>query len=414
MDGWETHASCLATVRMTPAADVRTVSCRGCADGRAHVAVDYGVIPVSDYFPPADDAGPDPAFPLTLAMCPKCLLVQLGPVASQLPEEPLAVESATSQAHAERSAAEVTEIEGLAAGASVIELASHHGGSWLPALGRLGLLSKDTDGQADVVVDVHALAHEPDLHGPLREHARRLGPGGTLVLEFHHLLPLVQMGQIDTVRHGHYVYLSLLSLRTLLAAVGLTVTRAVRVPVFGGSLRVTARRASDHPPVDSSVDVVAQDERDAGLADTSGIVRLDEIRRPVVRWLRDYLETARSEGRRVAGYGAPSKAPVLLALADVDHDLLPFVVDRAPSKNGRRLPGTRIPIHAVDRLSSYQPDEILILTWDIADEVERDLSAMWPPSRRPRFVSTLAVGGWAKPSLKRRKTAETQLGGHGP
>ena len=389
MDGWETRKSSLPTVRMTPAADASTVSCRGCADGQAHVAVDYGVIPVSDYFPLVGDAGPDPAFPLTLAMCPKCLLVQLGPVGGELAEEPLAVESATSKAHAERSAAEVKEIEGLADGASVIEVASHHGGSWLPALGQLGLVATDTDGRADVVVDVHALAHEPDLHEPLREHARRLRPGGTLVLEFHHLLPLVQMGQIDTVRHGHWVYLSLLSLRTLLAAVGLAVTRAVRVPVFGGSLRVTARRASDHPPVDASVDVVAQDERNAGLSDASGIATLDDIRQPVARWLRDYLETARREGKRVAGYGAPSKAPVLLALAEVDRDLLPFVVDRAPSKNGRRLPGTRIPIHAVDRLSSYRPDEVLILTWDIADEVEGDLSAMWPPSRRPRFVRPL-------------------------
>lgn len=369
--------------------DTGTGSCRGCDDGRAEVVVDYGVMPVSDYFPAVDDPGPDPAFALTLAQCQSCLLVQLGQVDAGLPEEPLAVESATSKAHAEWSAAQVMALEGLAAGASVIEVASHHGGSWLPALGRLGLVAAGAEGQADVVVDVHALAHEPNLQGPLREHSRRLRPGGVVVLEFHHLLPLVQQGQIDTVRHGHWVYLSLLSLRTLLATVGLTVTRAVRVPVFGGSLRVTARRASEHPPVDASVEAVIHDERDAGLSDTSGLRTLDAIRRPVARWLRDYLEAARSRGRRVAGYGAPSKAPVLLALADIDHDLLPFVVDRAPGKHGRRLPGTRIPIHAVDRLSAYGPDDVLVLTWDIADEVEHDLSAMWSPSRRPTFVRPL-------------------------
>jgi hypothetical protein len=141
-------------------------------------------------------------------------------------------------------------------GDTVIELDSHHGGSWLGGFIEAGLVPRDPNLTADLVVDVHALAHEPDLEAPLAAHAARLAPGGRLVLEFHHLLPLVEQSQIDTIRHGHWVYLSLLSMQSCSVRHGMVVTRAIRVPVFGGSLRVTAGRSQDSPEIDPGVEEI--------------------------------------------------------------------------------------------------------------------------------------------------------------
>lgn len=358
------------------------VTCRGCGAAKAQLVLDLGDIPASDLFPSIDsNPAEDPAWALELYLCLECWLVQLGPSRQPEPEMPRAVESATALAHATASAAAIVLAEGLRPGQAVIEIDSHHGGSWLAGFTAAGLVEQPPDGTADLVADVHGLAHEGDLAAPLAEHARRLRPGGKLVLEFHHLLPMIEQGQIDTVRHGHFVYLSLLTMTQLLDRHGLVATRAVRVPIFGGSLRLTAARVADDPVIDPSVAEVRAAERAGGLEDPDTYRDFGERGSQTAAALRTHLEQARADGRTVAGYGAPSKAPVLLALAGVDESLLPYTADLAPAKHDRRLPGTAIPIVSPDELAERRPDEVVILTWDLADEVATQLRRM-------------SVGGW--------------------
>jgi hypothetical protein len=342
------------------------------------VVLSLGDVAASDAFPRIEDPEPDASWPLEVAQCPECLLVQLGPTHAAVPEPPTAVESATALAHAVQAASEVAADEDVRPGSTFIEVDSHHGGSWRDEFVRIGLQEVDMCGQADLVVDVHALAHEPDLAAPLAAHAARVAPGGRLVLEFHHLLPLVEQSQIDTIRHGHWAYLSCLAMQRLLGRHGLTPTRAVAADTFGGSLRLTAARTQDSPAVDPSIEKTLADERAAGLEDPSTLRGLGVRGRDRATALRRHLEMARDQGRLVVGYGAPSKAAVLLALAGVGRDLLPYTVDLSPAKHGCRIPGTGVPIRSVDALVGDRPDEVVVLTWDIADEIVEQLSKVAP------------------------------------
>jgi hypothetical protein len=255
----------ICAVTPSGSGDNALVRCRGCASVKAERVLDFGNVPASDYFPSLDDPGDDPRWPLQLYMCRRCALVQLGPSAHAEPNPPTAIESATALAHAAASAAQIVALEGVRPKDRVIEIDSHHGGSWLAGFRAAGMDVCAPDQVADLVADVHGIAHEPDLQGPVAAHARRLAPGGRLVLEFHHLLPMVEQAQVDTVRHGHWVYLSMTALARLLPLHGLVPVRAVSVEVFGGSLRVTAARLDDHPDVDASVAEMLEAERRAGL-----------------------------------------------------------------------------------------------------------------------------------------------------
>ncbi len=351
--------------------------CRGCDSGHVIRVLDLGHQPGADYFPPIDVAEEDPRWPLELWLCEACTLVQLGPVEPQLPEPPLAIESATSLAHAETSVRELVRGYPELSGATVAEFDSHHGGSWLQHLQAAGCRPVGDGERAHVVVDVHGLAHEPAIGRCLAQRVERLGPGGLLVLEFHHLLPLLVENQFDTVRHGHWSYLSLGAVSRLAAPLGLTVAAVRQIPLFGGSLEVMLRHT--HPDslevTDTSVKAVLEAESAAGVADPDRLAGLHAAAHRSAGALHDYLVAQRDDGRTVLGYGAPSKAPVLLDVSRVGPDLLPFTVDAAPGKHGRRIPGCGVPIRPVDDLRAARPDVVLVLTWDIADEVIAQLEA---------------------------------------
>jgi hypothetical protein len=318
-------------------------------------------------------------------MCHDCLLIQLAPGEAPAPEEPGPIESQTALRHAAASAQRIVDEEHLKRGSTVLELDSSHGGSWLHEFTRLGLREVAHDRSADLVVDVHHLMHAEDLRAILRAHSSRLAPGGVVVCEFFHALPMVSSLLIDTVRHGHFSYLTLLAARDLWRRHGLTVTRAREVPAYGGSLQVTARHSSESPRVDISVQDVNTRERAAGL-DRPDVIRDFGARGlHVARRLHRQLVDLRAQSRSVAAYGAPSKAAVLLSLAGIDQDLLPYTVDLSPAKHGRRIPGAGVPIAPVGRLFEDQPDNVVILTWDIADEIAEQLSsdarsAGWRPT----------------------------------
>ena len=349
--------------------------CRGCGDTATRRVVDLGSQPASDDFPRLDAPEPDARWPLELWWCPTCALVQLGPIEALLEEPVRAVESQSSRQHARRVAAALLADHPHLAGASVREFASHHGGSWIPALAEFGCRPVTTAEPAELVVDAHALAHEQDVHGALAERAAAIAPGGMLALEHHHLLPLVQEGQFDTVRHGHWSYLSLTAIQRLAPEHDLEVVQAVPEPVFGGSLRVVLARRSAGLPVDPSVPRLVAEEQAAGLGDGTGLETFGQRARESARALRTFLIEQRASGRRVLAYGAPSKAAVLLGLAEVGRDLIEFTVDAAPLKHGLAIPGRRVPIRPVADLVAARPDVVVVLTWDIAEEVVAQLES---------------------------------------
>ncbi|MGH4014536.1 MAG: methyltransferase C-terminal domain-containing protein [Pseudonocardiaceae bacterium] len=357
---------------------VQAPRCRGCDSGDVGQVVDLGPQPGADYFPPMSSSGDDPRWPLELWFCRVCTLVQLGPVEPRVPEPALAVESATSLAHAATSVRDLVRDYPEISGATVVEFDSHHGGSWLQHLLAAGCRTVADGERAHLVVDVHGLAHEPAIGRCMAERVERLAPGGLLVLEFHHLLPLLVDSQFDTVRHGHWSYLSLGALSRLAVPLGLTVVSVRQVPLFGGSLQVMLRHADadgDLGMADASVTAVLDDEAAAGVDDPDRLGGLHTAAHRSATALHDYLVAARDTGRTVLGYGAPSKAPVLLDISRVGPDLLPFTVDAAPGKHGRRIPGAAVPIRPVEDLRAARPDVVLILTWDIADEVISALEA---------------------------------------
>lgn len=351
------------------------LTCRGCAGADTRLVVDLGAQPAADDFPAADSPGPDATWPLELWICGTCALVQLGPMQALLEEPVRAVESQTSRRHARNIAGAVLADHPELVGGTVREFASHHGGSWLEALAGHGCRVVDGDEPAQLVVDAHALAHDEDVSASLAERVQALAPEGLLVLEFHHLLPLVLEGQFDTIRHGHWSYLSLTAVDRLAGEHKLQVVRATAEPVFGGSLRVVlGHAAADHRVHPSVVGILAA-EQAAGLHDGTGLESLQRRAHASAQALRGYLTRQRDAGVSVLGYGAPSKAAALLGLSGVGPDLLPFTVDAAPLKHGLAIPGVRVPIRPVAELAAARPAVVLLLTWDIAEEVVQQLEA---------------------------------------
>jgi hypothetical protein len=240
--------------------------------------------------------------------------------------------------------------------------------------------------------------HEQDLDAAVAAHAARIAPGGRLVCEFYYLGALIEGSLIDTIRHGHFSYLSLVAADRLFARHGLVVCRAERVPMFGGSLRVTARHQAEGVAVDDDVTELIRIELAANLDDKTALAPLGDRGQAAALALRELLVSATERGVAIAGYGAPSKAAVLLALAGVDAKLLPYTVDLAPAKHGRRIPGAFVPIWPVKALIEDGPDEVVVLTWDIADEVIKQLRGMASGTNwKPRFWVPLPVPGYVSP-----------------
>jgi hypothetical protein len=218
----------------------------------------------------------------------------------------------------------------------------------------------------DVVVDSYLLAHLERPRVALRRLVEVLAPGGVLVLEFDHLLATVEGAQWDAVSHGHPLYLALRWISDELEGAGLRVIDAVPQPVYGGALRVFAKAEG---PAGAGVQAILAREAAARIDQPEGMVPLREAielsRGDVVTRLR----TSRARGRLVVGYGAPERAVIFLNSLGIGTDLLPYVVDRAAVKHGRLIPGVRIPIRSPDVLERDRPDEVLILTWNLATEV---------------------------------------------
>lgn len=401
------------------------MKCRHCATPLSNVFLDLGSAPPSNAYLSAEALrGPETHYPLRLFVCGTCRLVQTEDFAAaeELFSPDYAYFSSTSRgwlAHAAAYCDEVTARLGLGPDSHVVEVASNDGyllrnfvEAGIPCLGieptdstaeaaeALGIpvlraffgeaLGRNlaTQGrQADLIAGNNVYAHVPDINDFTRGLATLLKPEGVVTLEFPHLMRLVEHGQFDTVYHEHFSYLSLGTVTHIFARAGLRIFDVQELPTHGGSLRIWGCLAGASHPQTAAVAALAAEEAARGMeAETfyRGFqARAERIKDDLLR----FLLRARAEGARVAGYGAAAKGNTLLNFAGVRPDLLPFVCDAAPAKQGRFLPGSRIPVRAPGTLFDSPPDYVLILPWNIAEEIMETLSPL--RAHGTRFVTAV-------------------------
>jgi SAM-dependent methyltransferase len=397
-------------------------TCRFCSAPLRHTFVDLGMSPLCESYVPPERVGEmEPFYPLHARVCEQCLLVQLEEfVAPAEIFSDYAYFSSYSDswvAHARDYVASVVERFGLGPDSQVVELASNDGyllqhvvERGIPALGiepaanvaevarergietvveffgrELASTLVAQGRQADLLVANNVFAHVPDLNDFARGMERALAPGGVITIEFPHLARLIESNQFDTIYHEHFSYFSLLSARTVLRAHGLEVFDVEELATHGGSLRVYAQRSEEGGhQLGPRVAELIQRERELQLDSLEGYSGFAERVTETKLSLLEFLIECRRDGLRVAGYGAPGKGNTLLNYCGIRTDLLEFTVDRNPYKHGQFLPGTRIPIHHPDELEWAQPDFILILPWNLTDEIVAQLSHLH--DRGSRFV----------------------------
>jgi hypothetical protein len=227
---------------------------------------------------------------------------------------------------------------------------------------------------ADLVLGNNVLAQVPNLNDFVEGLRILLKPEGILTLEFPHLLRLIERNQFDTIYHEHFSYFSMLTTVRLVEAHGLTVFDVEELPTHGGSLRIHACRTENRTrAVAPSVGQLIVAEEHAGLASVEGYESFARQVRETKMALVDFLMTAARQGKSVAGYGAPGKSATLLHYCGIGKDLIEYTVDRSPHKQGRFLPGTHIPIHHPGRIRETRPDYVLVLPWNLKDEIMKQL-----------------------------------------
>jgi SAM-dependent methyltransferase len=386
--------------------------CRFCG-GRLGVSfVDLGMSPLCESYVPAGRVNAMEAFyPLHAKVCEVCLLVQLEAFVSadEIFSE-YAYFSSYSDSwveHARRYVEMAVERFGLGESSLVVELASNDGyllehvvGRGIPALGIepaanvaevargkgietiVEFFGRDLAGRlvaegrrADLLAANNVMAHVPDLNDFVGGIGMVLAPGGVATIEVPHLLRLVQSNQFDTIYHEHFSYFSLLSARRVLEAHGMELFDVQELKSHGGSLRYFAQLAdTGRHPVSPRVEELAERERALGF-DTLEGHRSFSAQVHETKWrLLEFLIARRREGKRIAGYGAPGKGNTLLNFCGIRTDLLEYTVDRNPYKQGMYLPGTHIPIKHPDALEQDRPDYILILPWNLKDEIVKQLA----------------------------------------
>jgi hypothetical protein len=334
------------------------------------VVLDLGAQPACEYFPPRADPGPDPVFPLRLWLCATCGLAQLADDA-ELPDEPVGAEPAALARQRADAIATVREMGLLPAGATVVEGATPHGGSWLPELAALGVHPAAGGARADVVVDAtFGLMHEPDQRGALERLVEALAPDGVLLFGFHSLASVLAGDQWNAVRLGHYAYYSTPAVVGMFARAGLTVTSARWFPLYGGTVLLVARRGG---APDASVGDLVDAEIAAGVLRPDVVGRLQEAVLRSTGGLRDLVHAYRDAGEPGFGYSAASRAVALVHLAGLGSDDLPAVADASPAKHGCRMPGTDIPIVSPDELVAARPRHVLLFVSDLLPEVRVSL-----------------------------------------
>jgi len=372
-----------------------------------NVFLDLGYAPPSNaYLQATQLRAPEVTFPLKVYVCHSCWLVQTEDYAeaSELFSSDYAYFSSTSKGwlnHAAIYVDVIAERLHLNERSFVVEIASNDGyllknfvSKGIPCLGieptdstasvaeKLGIpvwrkffgvkTAKElvNEGrQADLICGNNVYAHVPDINDFTSGLRVGMKPGGTVNLEFPHLLQLIEKKQFDTVYHEHFSYLSLTSVNNVFAHAGLRIFDIEELPTHGGSLRIYGCHADDPRPVSASVTAMQAREQSFGLLDlttyTNFQSKADKVKNDLVAFL---IEQKRA-GKSVAAYGAAAKGNTLMNYAGIKHDLIDFICDAAPSKQNKFMPGSHIPIFSPTELSARKPDWVIILPWNIAEEV---------------------------------------------
>jgi len=387
------------------------MNCRHCHQPLQHVFLDLGFSPPSNsYLKREDLSKSERYYPLKLFVCDHCWLVQTDDYtqAKELFSPDYAYFSSISKSwleHAVRYSNMITNRLGLDGNSLVIEVASNDGyllknfvAKGIPCFGieptastavaaeKLGIhvvqeffgeiLGKrllEEGKQADLIIGNNVYAHVPNINDFTVGLKIALKPTGTITLEFPHLMRLLEHTQFDTVYHEHFSYLSLFSVSRVFERAGLRVYDVEELPTHGGSLRIYGCHASDVRVDSGSVNALLKEEEHRGMRNLDTYLAFQAQADRVKDDLLLFLIENKRAGKRVVGYGAAAKGCTLLNYAGVKPDLLPFVCDAGPSKQGKYLPGSHVPILHPQAIRENKPDVVLILPWNIRDEVMQQL-----------------------------------------
>ena len=398
----------------TPAQQTRHSSCRFCGTQLHHVFLDLGLSPLANaYLREEDLKREEQQFPLRVYVCDECLLVQLEEWES--PENifgDYAYFSSYSESwlgHAKTYVAAMVERFAIGPESKVVEVASNDGYLLQYFMGRgIRVLGVEPAGNVaaaaiargvpttarlfgleaarellaeghhpDLIVGNNVLAQVTDLNGFVAGMKVLLKPGGVITMEFPHLLRLMDENQFDTIYHEHFSYFSLISAEQIFAAHGLTLFDVEEMWTHGGSLRIYARHREDEArPVGPRVRALLSREKAIGLDRPNRYAAFAEQARETKRRLLEFLVGAKRQGKSIAGYGAPGKGNTLLNYCGIRTDFLDYTVDRNPYKHGRFTPGTHIPIFPPNKIFETRPDYVLILPWNLKDEIMEQMSAV--------------------------------------
>jgi len=395
-------------------AEIAALDCRFCGTRLRHSFVDLGLSPLCEKYVHARDLNaPEAFYPLHAFVCHRCFLVQVGKYAG--PAEIfgnyhyLSSCSTSWLQHCREYAFSIKSRLSLGRKSAVVELGSNDGYllqyfalQGIPAYGvepaenvaeiarRRGVdtvtsfFGTETArrlaaerGLADLIIGNNVLAQVPDINDFIAGMSLLLGAGGTITMEFPHLMRLVEENQFDTIYHEHFSYFSFSTAERIFAAHGLTLYDVEALPTHGGSLRIYARHAaSERNAVSPAVGALRHKEVEAGLHELAYYegftARVEAIRHELLRFLLD----ARKEGKTVVAYGAPGKGNSLLNYCGIRSDLVQFTVDLNPLKQGAFLPGTRIPVLTPEHIDLVKPDFVLILPWNLKTEIMQQLEGI--------------------------------------
>jgi SAM-dependent methyltransferase len=379
--------------------------CRSCGGSHGTPVLDLGLQPLANnLLRPEDQGKPEPKFPLRLAVCQSCWLLQIldlvPPV--QLFSEYLYFSSFSDLMlrHAKTATEKYIAEFNLGAKSHVVEIASNDGyllqnfvAAKVPCLGiepaaniarvarekgietlveffttRLAQKLAAESRSADLILGNNVFAHAPDTNDFVAALATLLKPQGRIVLEFPYGVDFIEHSEFDTIYHEHVFYFTLTALQPLFARHKLEIFRVEKLAIHGGSLRLFAGHAGAHA-VESSVTILLADEKTKGVASLKYYEGFAAKVLEIKRSLRDLLAKLKHSGKRVAAYGASAKGSTLLNFFELGQETLDFVADRSTYKQGRLTPGTHIPIVPPDALLQKRPDYTLLLTWNFADEI---------------------------------------------
>ncbi|MFC5469721.1 methyltransferase domain-containing protein [Cohnella suwonensis] len=387
--------------------------CRFCGTHLKYTFADLGMSPLSNsYLRPDQLMEREIFYPLHAYVCEGCLLVQLDEF--EAPEQIFSdyayfsSYAATWLRHVQQYADMVTTRFDIHASSQVVEIASNDGyllqyfkQKGTPVLGiepaanvakiaiekgiptAIEFFGKSTANkiiteyqlQADLLIANNVLAHVPDLLDFVAGMKLLLKPGGVITVEFPYLLELIKNNQFDTIYHEHFSYFSLMTVQKIFASQGLTIFDVDELSTHGGSLRVYARHGEDSGKlVHSRVNNLLLNEETMGLTELALYRKFNDQVKETKWKILNFLISARREGKTIAGYGAPAKGNTLLNFCGIRTDFMDYTVDRSPYKQGLYLPGTHIPIEHPEKIRETKPDYLLILPWNLQEEVMEQMS----------------------------------------